>query len=563
MAGPHQNKTGITPSVDEITQAGLGASVDTTTTGAPPPIPGTGNPARGLDFQVQQPSWVSPPSNDDFGQRDTRKDNYDTGLVVTPQQAFPFPALANRQMANQQRKDALAKKVADFNLYGGVGKAHDRYQTAFNQYATSEMDQGLRDQAEARFGGDMNAAREWAATTPEGQEWWHRLSGTVEAVGQENKATVQDSINTLAKVTGEGFYVPPDKLKMVVEHANAVDHNGMPVKGQGGPGEFLDRVRGAEATMQEIQYVNKVLDPILKDAFRTTVGFNIEDRKVGGKYQLTETETKTFGDAIDHAIDLNPGYVEAYYGGDKERAKAELARYYPTSVKETVKLESPHTPAQSTADGAGPKGAPTEVVVDQTQLPYGLFRARNPEIIKQLKAVKTPSHPNGYTEDQIQEEIAKRYPDLMNKSYPTYPLFDITSEQGRTAQPRPFVDGKESPHMVPTRVMNVDGKLFIVGKQARESGAVSEDPTSVKGKGAAEYQDYNALPDIMVPYEENKGRLAEYFPWVDDAKLRKDLGVNSSAQAATPSASDFDTQWSKLPKGGTLVGPDGKTYTKK
>lgn len=538
MAGPYQDKTGITPSVDEITQAGLGASVDTTTTGGAPSIPGMGNPARGLDFQVQQPSWVSPPSNEDFGQRDTRKDNYDTGLVVTPQQGFPFPALANRQTENQKRKDALAKKVADFNLYGGVGKAHDRYQTAFNQYATSEMDQGLRDQAEARFGGDMNAAREWAATTPEGQEWWHRLSGTVEAVGQENKATVQDSINTLAKVTGEGFYVPPDKLKMVVEHANAIDHNGMPVKGQGGPGEFLDRVRGAEATMQEIQYVQKVLDPVLKDAFSTTTGFDIGSKKVGGKYVLTETETKSFHDAIDQAIEMNPGYVEAYYGGDKEKAKAGIEEYYPISVKETVKLESPFDPSGSSS-GSGPKGAPTEYVIDQTQLPVGAFRATDANLVKALKDVRTASHPKGYTEDEIAKEIAGRSPGVIGQSYPSYALFDITSEQGRTAQPRPFTSGNGTKHIVPTRVMNINGKLFIIGKEARESGSVSEDPTTQRGRGVSEYQDYNNLPDAIVPYAENKGRLAEYFPWIDDTKLRGALGANTSSPR-TDAPSDID-----------------------
>ena len=523
MAGPHQNKTGITPSVDEITQAGLGASANTATTGAPPPIPGTGNPARGLDFQVQQPSWVSPPSNDDFGQRDTRKDNYDTGLVVTPQQAFPFPALANRQMANQQRKDALAKKVADFNLYGGVGKAHDRYQTAFNQYATSEMDQGLRDQAEARFGGDMNAAREWAATTPEGQEWWHRLSGTVEAVGQENKATVQDSINTLAKVTGEGFYVPPDKLKMVIEHANAIDHNGMPVKGQGGPGEFLDRVRGAEATMQEIQYVNKVLDPILKDAFRTTVGFNIEDRKVGGKYQLTETETKTFGDAIDHALDLNPGYVEAYYGGDKERAKAELARYYPTSVKETVKLESPHTPAQ----GSGSPGTPESGFI-------ATYNAFNPQATgfaenRPTSDNKNPVQPSGQIKLSKLREAGANIPSKAQR-VDEIVFYDETSGKGQFPKPRQMSDG-DYMHITAT-VRDQDGKLWVYGKRAKAPGATGASSVSNLYGGeddVTSIQEFTQLEDVVKRYDMNKGNVSGAYPGYTEQAIRSTMDAGVAA----------------------------------
>ena len=538
MAGPYKDKTG--PSVEEaisagLGEAGLGAPAVTTTTGAPPPIPPTGNPARGFKLGVQAPSWASVPSQADFGQKDTRQDNYDTGLVVTPQQGYAFPALANRQMGNELRKQALAKKVADFNLYSGIGQAHPRYESAWSKYAVGANDQWLQEQADARFGGDRRAAVEWASTDPEGQQAWNRQNTLLEAVATENKATVQDSINTLAKVTGEGMYVPPEKLKLVVEHANAVDHNMMPVKGQSAD-EFLSRVRNADATMQEIQYVNKVLDPILKDAFSTTTGFDIGSKKVGGKYVLTETETKSFHDAIDHAIEMNPGYVEAYYGGDKEKAKEGIEEYYPISVKKTTKLESPYTPPQQNTSGsaAGPKGAPTEYVVDQTQLPFGLFRARNPDIITKLSEIKTASHPEGYTEDQIQEEIAKRYPDLANKSYPTYPLFDITSEQGRTAQPRPFTDGKESPNMIPTRVMNLDGKLFIVGKAAPEQGARPGDPVSNGGieqgnYGVERYQDYNSLPDIMVPYEENKGRLSQYFPWIEDAKLRSALGLRTSS----------------------------------
>jgi hypothetical protein len=44
---------------------------------------------------------------------------------------------------------------------------------------------------------------------------------------------------------------------------------------------------------------------------------------------------------------------------------------------------------------------------------------------------------------------------------------------------------------------------------------------------------------------------------------KKHIGVGQHMQGAKTTPDDFNKQWSKLPKGATLVGPDGVTYTKK
>lgn len=367
MAGP---ETGLTPNVDEIVQsgladAGLGASTATTTTGPAPSVPVPGDPAGGkLNFSVQQPEWAAPPSQADMGQVDVRRGNYDTGLVTTPQFQFPFAALANRQMANQQRKAKLEKDLADFNLYGGIGKAHDRYQSAFGKWGPAQIDARVAELSQA-FGGNKNEAIKFLRTTDEGRAMLARWSKEVESIGQENKGWTDDTIETLARVRTGEQYIPPERLRPLLEYASSVGADGMPVQGVSS-GDFLPKMRNVEGQLREIQYIDKVIQPAMANALMTTIGVDISKKRVGGKIQLTSEEKKTYDRAIDYFVDQNEDFVDLYHDGDKAAAKKALESFFPTSIKETVALESPYSAPSSGAsssDGKSWSGAPAEEIV--------------------------------------------------------------------------------------------------------------------------------------------------------------------------------------------------------
>jgi len=552
MAGPDINNIkGL--NVDEAIASGIAATAPVATSTRPnaPGIPPPEDPTGGFqsNLQVESPQWAGMPSQQDFGQVDVRRGNYNTGIVPTVNVQMPFAALANRQQALGQRKAALDKQVADFDLYSKVGSPDARYAQAFNKYATQGMDRWLSDYATSMHGGDRRAAIRDIATNPEAGRMWMNKSREFQAVAEENKKWMSVAEERLSKhLSGEAVIKDKKALGSLMNYVASVDENRTPVGADGSPldaGSFVTTARTAVPEIQRLQYMEQIL-PALENALQTTTGIDIASRRVGGNIVLNSQEVKSW-DAAKKAILKEDERMIDIFDGDYKRAEEFLDSMLPTSVKNDIQFENPYSAPSSSGSGRTPP--PGAMTVNYARLPQGIWR---------------------------------NFPDAKNvgagMDFPYIPIADVVSGQGKTPHPRAFASpdqGGSEKFLIPERLINIGGELFISGKEAVEPGA---------GKAASgmsmsfkmddgNIQEFKVLGDKVVPYKGNESRIEGYFPWMSpDAISEKFQGTkprrgnpqqSGSAQGAKlPTEQEFDSAWSKLPKGGTMTGPDGKTYTK-
>lgn len=372
--GPFDETSRGQLNVDQAVASGIAATqpVATTTTGGAPGIPPPEDPTGGFQstLQVESPQWAGLPSQQDFGQVDVRRGNYNTGMVPTVNVQMPFAALANRQMALGQRKAALDKQVADFDLYSKVGSPDARYAQAYNKYSTQGMDKKLNDFAVAMHGGDKRAAIRDIATNPESRRMWESWSREFQAVADENKKWMSVAEERLAKhMSGEATIRDPKALSAISNFVASVDQNRVPVGEDGNPldaGSFVTTARQAVPEIQKIQYMDEVLGDSMKSALQTITNTTIADRTRGGNIVLTKTETKQYEDAIKAYVESDSRFVEDYFGGDKEEAKRFVRAFYPISTVEDKEFKGVnYAPAHMVNQQVSPEKAAVASVIQQ------------------------------------------------------------------------------------------------------------------------------------------------------------------------------------------------------
>jgi len=546
-----------TPSVDEAL-APIVAEATTSTTGAPPPIPQTRNPMNPqappssgglgpLQVDVQGTEFAWRPTQQDFGQVDVRRGQYDTGQVPTVNVQMPFAALANRQQAIANRKAALAQKVAAFDRYAGLGKAHDRFQSAFNKYAVGEMDRKIGEYAQAMFGGDTKAANIFFATDPEGQRLISRWSSELEGIGATNQAFTQSAIDLLADASLGKKYVPPELMKELEQMSMAMNPDGTPVQGVDA-GEFLQRARNLEGRLHEANYVNEVISPAFKQALKTMAGYDIEKKRVGGKYMITETEKKTFDDAIDAYMNSDDGeeYIRLYHGGDKASAEKALKGYFPTSIKEDIRLEAPYSPPSGGSGSKLAANSPAAYNVTYTPIPQSVFNRKT----KKGDTVEVFDNPGAqmdfpsitlYNMASDQATFPRAY------EFKTY-TGTVNYDKDGNRLPSKSEQGRVTAH--PTDVVNLNGNLWIVARKTTQprASAVSKkqggDPFSSLGaEGEGDnIQDFNQLEVVMIPYKGNEAIVEAGFGYTEqglkDALLPHKAKLREGAKSTTKQSAD-------------------------
>lgn len=542
MAGPYKDKQGV--NVDEIMQAGLqgtGVGAPTSTaTASTPPIPSPGNPmngantqtGRGLSIDVTAPDWAWRPTQQDFGQVDVRRGQYDTGMVPTVNVQMPFSALANRQEAINQRKAALEAKMAQYDPYGGIGKAHDRYQYAFNKWATGYIDNKRKELADQMFGGDMREADKFLGTDPMGQTMLKKWGNTANSIGTTNKAVTDSNIDLLAKVTSGELYVPPQYLGPIIKSASATGADGMPVQGLD-EDEFLGTLNEAEARLREVQYVSDVIKPAMDKALKTMTGESIEAKRRGGKLVLTKREEQSFDDALRYFVNSEDGqdFVRAYHGGDKASALEALKSFYPTSIEEDITLESPYSPPASSSasakDGKTWVGNPSRVVM-----------------------ASTSSGPSGET--------------LAVEGY-RLPFGQEVSGRNENMGDRVFIDSDEnSINMKPEAVVYIpsEDQYYVEGKlttdQTIETSVMATGSASRSGKKRTETRKANEVYRVPLTGS-NEESLRSYLPDFDWRSRFSGIGQSESAPASPSSNTAGTLSRSTIKK---LVGKEGyRDYT--
>jgi hypothetical protein len=161
-----------------------------------------------------------------------------------------------------------------------------------------------------------------------------------------------------------------------------------------------------------------------------------------------------------------------------------------------------------------------------------------------------------------------------NDKYQTISLTEPVSKKEQIPQTRSFVKNGDDTPMIPLRLMDVDGTLYIVGKESRYTGETSVGGSSGGGRvslddedetpaAVSSIADFKRLPDIRVPYSGNETVFEEYFPGLDEESVMEIFGSRSKGKKGTaPTPEEFNSKWAKLPKGSSMIGPDGETYIK-
>ena len=226
---------------------------------------------------------------------------------------------------------------------------------------------------------------------------------------------------------------------------------------------------------------------------------------------MTQTTKKNFDDMIEvEAVNMTRmGVFDSVNEG-----KEYLSGLFPASEEIKTTVRDP----KSSGSGSGDPTPTSLATVDYAPLPVRLF--------------------------DRSDGTNKAGPEIKDTDYPSMNLFDVVSKQGRTPVPRLYVgsgtemdDGTvinqgQEKYMIPTRITNINGELFIVGKlqgqqrtkatNAQGDGRISLDGFDLSSQD--EYQRFNELPDVIVPYEQNAGRAEGHFPGITKEFVLGKLG---------------------------------------
>lgn len=517
MAGPFANKTGI--NVDEAIASGLEASGVAPQTSVPtastPGIPDAGNPLAAPNTQTgrggmqmpqfQGPEWAWRPVQEDFGQVDVRRGQYDTGVVPTVNVQLPFAALANRQQATAQKRAALDKKVADFDLYAGIGKAPDPYMPAFGKLARGGMNQFVQEIADALYSGDTAQATRAIATDPELNNRWRARAAEYNELGTNGQYWFDQALAYKEAYEADPTDKDPEDYQQALRVLQGIGEFG----GANGPDiESLAKSgRTFEATASRQALFNN-MKPVLELAMQELQAAGTISREMGNMIGLRETNVKSYDELIDRMS--NDWYRSGIGESAEDNKKWLKARLGESKVTETT-LRGVNFAPQRSGSGSGSTPPPAgALTVDYARLPKEAFDVKR----------KTASG-----EERTTNLLVERGADL-DMEYPTMAIFDVTSGQGKTAQPRLFSSpdkGGSRIYVIPEGITDINGKRFIFGKQAGERGAgkMSDGSDSFNFGEEGSIQEFKSLKPVVIPYEGNEGRLESYFPWLSPQNIEE------------------------------------------
>lgn len=295
-------------------------------------VPPAGDPSGEktvLDVSMQPAEYGWRPSQQDLGQGQVQSIATPTGPVPVAQVQMPFGAIASRQQAIAERRNAVRqaeqKAMAAFDPFKGIGDPADPYQTTFNKYITGQYFTKRKEMADAMFDGDTASFDKWASSTPDGQMWMRtNFTRPMDALAKENKGRVEQVANFLTEASELKWDVSPEDHRALQEYTTLIDDMGTPLP-YADAEDLLKKGRAAEQVISKVRFQQQYLKGFAEFAQQNPDIISFErPRGAGGKIIMRVGNERVFDDYIDamaqQAVDGR------MFNGSEEAAKEWLRK---------------------------------------------------------------------------------------------------------------------------------------------------------------------------------------------------------------------------------------------
>lgn len=495
-------------------------------------------------------------TNEDFygKQRDFRwTDPRGASMLVPNAGQLPMGIWASQMQQVQgerlENKKNLQKLLTDLEGGGKGAKTAPPYQASLDNALSMARNRFIGDLTEQYAGNEAKAWEEIAKPGSKAARDFFDMHRRFEAIGQHGQELWERSKGYLDALKSGDVYRDPETVKLAEE----VFYGLGSMRGDEGAGD-IDRLTRSMAKFDHAisreKFAKEVLSPNIKDHYQRIQN----DYKIRREKGLNIAESEIRFNAENFQKEAARSMTENIPGTSYKDNLKFIEGWYP---KEHIdqKFQMSNVPQPSSSGGGSDAANPASgaATVDYTQLPSKLFTKGGREAGAGTKDFE----------------------------YPTLNLVDVISKQGRTAQAREYrtLDGEQR-FMHPTGIMNVNGKLFIVGKltgQQRASAQQTEQELAAKKKAEAarsgalgrtaqvedateedlsETQGFNELEDTIVPYGPNAGLVDSHFG-LNESRVKQMLGWQDGAVSGRKIGGSFSTyhpnvteeEYGKLKKG--------------
>lgn len=481
--------------------------------------------------------------------------------------AFPDAVFASRLQGISQKRNNIQKAIQSLDPMAGVEDVNaPEYRDSFNRGAMGSINSYIADVYDM-WGKEDGQQRLMTPGTEEYKGLRERGNQWTTVARSINQATK----NADAIIEGmDGGSLDFDQK--LYDQAQQVRHRLGMYAGQHDIAALSRELPALNATVDFYDEVKKdgLMDLLKKSAHvQDTVSLvKSGNLKVPGFTTFLNTK-QTRSDLVDS---LTEAYARRHRNIPRDTIQEFFERAAPSDLEEKVTVKA----------NPRPKGSGKSNEVSDAQ------RYQADATVVPMNAVDVYGKPVNLATNANGEEVYR----------PTVNLMGFSNKQGKVAAPLEYRSGGNSVFMHPTRAMNVDGEIYIIGKRTGMPRTKAE----VEAKGKAEklsaeqlakltkgYDDiqegntdtedaqatiehFSTLQDVVVPLSgQNEGLLSQSLG-VDATKLRKALAIHPGNAPVPQPAQDETTplipkwtsqeQFNALPVGALFIGPDGKKYKK-
>jgi hypothetical protein len=549
-----------------IAQGGPGAQattpggLSTSTTGAPPTIPGQVAPGQADQRQRGGGTWSAPGLTEAFTQEDFYANTgpmvgqYSTGneYVATPGR-LPMAAISkaatilnNRQVELDQKRQAMMEE-----LYKPI-KTATPYQQNFNQIVNAEHDKFIKSVADAYTGGNIAKANRLIMSNPELRARWRQQNADLESLGARGQYIFEKAENYLKEAAkGTVLGATPEMRKLANDIILGVGGYGTK-DGKGGDfNTLISKINQFETMIDRNEYFkSSVVDMVKNFAERIPVGGRDPEtgQPITSPYKIDRDGRYIFFQRghLDsfkkqaQELALSMAVDQGYGTGNTVREKiADNYRYLINMLGDKYNMD---VSMEDTYKGLGGGGGSTSGGGDTAQK-YRYGYEKTAAIEKDIQPGKDnywitvakdrgANIPTGYAKDAQSRDIPRYVEEIS--------IGGETSGEGRPLKPKYIGEY----FFTPTHVFrDANGKLWVRGKDAKEPGVKGVDAegdlipwtpeeVGVTDESKGTYAKFERLKDVIIPVAGNEGDIANYLG-VPASELNRmienKIGVSSSS----------------------------------